>query len=230
MNLKIENKQLVFLILLSFSHFIFSQNNTDNTKTLKPLPKTHWYNGSGVYVFGTYQLGAINVQRNPFSQTLFSGWSGGIVVKGKNNPHLLIEYGTTLKTNLSLDWVDIKEQHVNVNALFDAYATDNNQLIAILGITYKQLDGFYTGKLKTNEYTKLYASNTKISNSWLGLNTGLGYEFNIAPFSVFGLVEIPVVWSDLGFGINDFIIKVGLKQKIPFKAIFKKSKDRYHWF
>jgi hypothetical protein len=193
-------------------------------------PKAKWYNGAGIYVLGGYQLSTINVQRNPFSQTLFSGWSGGLLIRSRSNPHVLIQYGSSIKTDLSSDWINIKEQHVNVNAYFEAFSNDNNRLLTLLGLSYKNVNSFYTGTLRSSEYSNIYNSNSYVNNSWLGLNTGLGYEFDINPFSTFGLIEIPIMWSDVGFGINDFIITIGLKQKLPLGLIFKKSKDRYHWF
>jgi hypothetical protein len=217
--------------MLAFCLSPFAGKLNAQQKTItSTTPKTHWYQGKGIYVLGAYQLGAINMQRNPFSQTFFSGWSAAVLIKTENNPHFLIEYGTTLKTNLSADWINIKEQHVNVNAWFEAFSKEKSAFITMLGLGFKKLDGYYTGILKEREYEELYKSNSKVSNAWLGLNAGLGYEVNVDPVSIFLLAEVPVVWSDVGFGINDFIFKIGIKQKIPFKQLFSKNKDRYHWF
>jgi hypothetical protein len=223
-------KKAVGLVLICVNHFIYPQGKIDKSTPNVNNATSKWNTGAGIYVFGAYQMGAINVQRNPFSQTLFSGWSAGVLIKSKNNPHLLIEYGTTLRTKLSSDWIDIREQHVNANAFFEAFASNNNRFLTAIGVSYKQLDGFYTGVLKTKDYSNLYKDNTKVRNSWIGLNVGLGYEVDLFPFSLFGMMEMPVVWSDVGFGINDFILKIGLKQKLPFKQIFRKNSDRYHWF
>lgn len=230
MDTKIYKRSLSCLLIFCVFHFIYPQNKIARNAKDSTVKKVEWYEGPGIYVFGAYQLSAINVQRNPFSQTLFSGWSVGVLIKSNSNPHLLLEYGRTLKTKLSADWIDIYEQHVNANALFEAYSNRNNRFLTLMGLTYKRLDAFYTGKLKTSEYSILYKENTRIKNTWLGINVGFGYEVSINPFLAFGVIEVPIVWSDVGFGINDFIIKLGVKQKIPFRKIFKNSKDRYHWF
>jgi hypothetical protein len=219
-----------FLILFSVSHFIYPQNKIAKGLTDSVVESKKWYKGQGVYILGAYQLSVINVQRNPFSQTLFSGWTAGLLIKNKHNPHLLIEYGTALKTNLSANWLNLREQRVNANAYFEAFGNDNNQFVTLLGISYKNLTSLYTGALQEERYNRLYRPNTKVNNTWIGINAGMGYELNVDPFSAFGIVEIPVMWSDLGFGINDFILKFGLKQKIPYKKVFKRSNDRYHWF
>lgn len=230
MDTKNYKRGLCGLLMFSVFHFIYPQNKIARNNGDSAVQKSKWYEGPGIYVFGAYQLSAINIQRNPFSQTLFSGWSAGLVIKSKSNPHLLLEYGRTLKTKLSADWIDIYEQRINANALFEAYSNNNNRFMTLIGLTYKRLDGFYTGQLKTKEYSILYRENSRVRNTWLGLNVGFGYEISVDPFTAFAIIDVPVVWSDVGFGINDFIVRVGLKQKIPFRRIFKNSKDRYHWF
>lgn len=88
------------------------------------------------------------------------------------------EYNKYNSINIAPTWFNVKAWVVESNVYLLSHFADGHGLFyPIAGISYNQFSGFYTG---LNDYLNLksiYKENTNVTNSWLGLNAGVGYDY-----------------------------------------------------
>jgi hypothetical protein len=89
-----------------------------------------------------------------------------------------LEYNKYNSINISPTWYDVKAWVIESNVYLMAKFADGHGLFyPIAGLSFNQFSGFYTG---LNDYLNLksiYKENTNVTNNWVGLNVGVGYDY-----------------------------------------------------
>jgi hypothetical protein len=157
------------------------------------------------------------------------------------NPRLYYEFSNTLRlgggfTRISRftfapSWQRLGSYVAELDLHMMARIKEERSIFYIItGVCFNKWKGHFLQQSAYYDAVAGYEPNTTISNSWLGLNAGVGVERAFRHFEIFAEYKYRFTKTEIVFGIADVSVNLGIKKKILFKKIFRRLTDKYHWF
>ncbi|MBS1651060.1 MAG: hypothetical protein JSU07_03530 [Bacteroidetes bacterium] len=125
------------------------------------------------------------LSRNVKQNNDASGWYFCLTYGGNRLLRGSMEYSRYMPINIAPTWYNVNAYSAEVN--IHALAKFNNSKVLfypLLGVSYNDFKGYFTGKEDFQNLAARYKINTVIVSEWWGVNTGLGVEFYIKQFSL----------------------------------------------
>lgn len=214
---------IICFVLLSFS--LKSQ-----LKTAKPI-KTHAkYSNFALGIGATRSVLYLN--RNVKENNDATGLHFSLIYGGNKNLRLSTEYSYFFPINIEPTWFNIRAKCIESNLHIIARFTKTKAYFyPIVGISYNEFSGFFTGRNDFLNLTDKYGKNTHVKTIWYGLNVGTGYEYYIYNFSLFLDYKMRIGLAEKKqLNIMDVCFTAGLRYnfKVPtLYKLFNGTKSRY---
>jgi hypothetical protein len=144
-----------------------------------------------------------------------------------------LEYTLYSKIDIAPTWYRIRARTIETNFhILARFQDSKSYLYPIVGLSYNLFTGYFTGINDFQNLSSIYKQNEDIRMSWLGLNTGLGFEFFIQRMSVFMEYKMRIGFTEVQHELNimDVCLSAGLKMnlKVPtIYSLFKGTRSRY---
>lgn len=230
---KFKHFILVCLGILFFTHTTQAQRIiTAKTKTINPTPKVketqymRWNLKAGA------NLSVVYLARNTKENNNEPGYCGGINFEVNNFLRLASLYTHFRPLNIEPTWRNIKANSYEINLEMVArFPNKKTLLYPFVGLSYNTFSGYFTGQRDFYNLKEYYKVNSTVTNNWLGLNVGLGFEHNFGIVGLFVDYRMRVGKEEKTFNIMDVCYTGGLKVRLPYGKYAKQyfgSKDRYN--
>lgn len=144
-----------------------------------------------------------------------------------------LEYSLYKTLNIAPTWYDIKARTIEANVYVIARTKEKKIFFyPFAGLSYNLFQGYFTG---VNDYTNLRAKhdkNTTVSTNWIGINAGVGFDYNFEKWSLYFNNKWRVGKTEgyEQYNILDLCFTAGIKVNIPgatLGKLFKGPRSRY---
>jgi len=129
-------------------------------------------------------------------------------------------------------WYGVKGKtfELNVHALAKVTGA-NAYFYPVMGISYNIFQGYFTGQKDYLNLSRIYQKNANVETKWFGVNLGLGMEYFIKRFSMYGEFKMRIGQTDSGqISIMDVCFSAGVRYnfRVPtLYKLFKGTRSRY---
>lgn len=110
-----------------------------------------------------------------------------------NYLRMTAEYTTYNKIDMGSTWKDVKAKTIEYNVNFISKTKDKTfYFYPMAGLSYNMFNGFFTG---INDYLNLsarYSRNVTIKANWLGVNCGVGLDYNFENSAIYSCFKMRV--------------------------------------
>lgn len=230
----------VAVFLAASSTIAFSQTHKTKPKPIKEPPakkklfkeegKTNFQFGAGIMSSVVYLSRNINEGNDARGWTVMASYGGDKLFR------VSAQYTQYFPINIEPTWYNVRANTVESNLEWMVYFKNKKSILfPIVGLSYNTFKGYFTG---SNDYLNLksvYKTNTTISDSWLGLNVGTGFEHAFGPVVLFMdyKMRIGKMEERFSFTIMDVCYSGGVRLKLwvpTLKKLRLGLNDKYHWF
>ncbi|MCA6443432.1 MAG: hypothetical protein IM600_08395 [Bacteroidetes bacterium] len=208
--------RLIIIIFILTCFTVHSQIKT--SKPVKTRPKeTNFALGFG----GTRSVLYLN--RNVKENNDATGLHFTIVYGGSRLLRLSTEYSHYFPINIEPTWQNINARTIESNLHIIARFTRTKAFFyPVVGLSYNEFNGFFTGKNDFLNLSDKYAKNTQVKTVWYGLNIGTGYEYYIKKISLFLDYKMRVGFADgRQLNIMDVCFSAGARFNIKAPSIYR---------
>ena len=199
-------------------------------RTIKPV-KTHPAKtnlGIGVGITNS----AIFLQRNTLEDGNIKGLTGTLTYDASKKIRINIDYTRYQKIDIVPTWYDIHASTLEANMSILWYSKGGLCFYPMAGLSYNVFKGNFTGLDDFQNLAAKYPGQRYITTRWLGFNAGVGMEYIIKPFAIFGNAKMRVGFSDGNSQLNimDVCFNAGIRYNLRAPSLyklFKRPGDRY---
>jgi len=144
-----------------------------------------------------------------------------------------LEYTQYQTMDISPTWYNVKANTIEMNLHIIARFSEGKAIFyPIVGFSYNEFSGFYTGVRDYLNLNTLYEDNTDVVTTWWGINAGAGYEYFFKRLSFFADYKMRMGVSEGydEFNILDVCLSAGLRinLKVPsLYGLFRGTRSRY---
>ncbi len=202
-------------------------------KTVKPVPPKKKASMGAFGIFANFTNSALLLQRNVKSDNNAIGFGGGCVFTLSRLLRLSGEATTYQNINIAPTWFNVKASTLEFNLQAISRTKDANAFFyPFFGLSYNVFKGFYTGTNDALHLYRYFPANTSVRTHWLGVNSGIGFEYFIKHFSFFGEFKLRfgLSYKEHQFNVMDVCYGAGLRytfRTLPFYRLFKGTRSRY---
>lgn len=206
---------IIILLLISF----FKVNS--QIKTNKPV-KTHPKETNFAVGFGGTRS-VLYLNRNVKENNDAAGLHFSVIYGGSKLLRLSAEYSHFFPINIEPTWQNINAKSIECNMHIIARFTKSKAFFyPIVGLSYNEFNGFFTGKNDFLNLSDKYGKNTQVKTVWYGLNIGTGYEYYIQKVSLFLDYKMRVGFADgRQLNIMDVCFTAGARFNLKVPSIYK---------
>ncbi len=214
------------LLLVLFSHFIFSQ-----VRIVKPV-KTRPTTTNFAFGFGAARS-VLFLNRNVKENNDANGLQASLIYGGSNIFRFSLEYTHYKQINIDPTWYNIKASTMEANMhIIARFKNTDAFFYPLIGLSYNTFSGYFTGKNDFLNLSDKYKINQTALTQWLGVNIGTGYELFFKKISVFLDYKMRVGFADGKHQLNimDVCFSTGLRYNLKAPSIyklFKGPRNRY---
>lgn len=177
-------------------------------------------------------ISVIYLARNTKDKNNEPGFCGGVTYEVNDFIRVSSLYTRFRPINIKPTWLDVKANTYEANMEIVAkFPNKQTLLYPFVGLSYNTFSGYFTGILDYLNLKEYYAVNSTITNNWLGLNFGTGFEHNFGILGFFIDYRMRVGKQEKAFNIMDVCYTGGLKiryqkiRNIKYKAQDARSLD-----
>jgi hypothetical protein len=143
-----------------------------------------------------------------------------------------LEYTYYFPINIDPTWYNIHAYTIESNFHVIARTQTNKDFFyPLFGLSFNHFEGYFTGKDDFMALSQRYAVNSTISNNWVGLNVGTGYEHFFGPVSVFLDYKMRIGaknGTETRINIMDICISAGVRYNLRVPTIYNMVKGSRH--
>jgi hypothetical protein len=224
--------KLYIKLVFTFLALVFAFSLNAQLRRIKPVktyPKTTNFSfGAGL------TRSVLFLSRNVKENNDASGINLNLIYGGAKLLRVSIEYSYFSPINIEPTWTNIHANSIEANAhVIARFKNTKAFFYPLFGLSYNHFSGFFTGKNDFLNVGVKYKANTSVTNNWLGLNVGTGYEQFFGQMSVFIDYKMRVGIDDgksKQINIMDVCISAGLRYNIKVPSVYKLfsgTKGRY---
>jgi hypothetical protein len=197
-------------------------------RVIKP-PKSHPSHtnlGIGLGVTNS----AVFLQRNTLDEDNIIGLTGCLTYDASKKLRVNVDYTRYQKVDIHPTWYNIRASTLEANANILWYSKGGFCFYPIAGISYNVFKGYFTGLADFQNLTSRYSSNHEVVTRWIGINTGVGMEYPIKPFAIFGSFKLRTGFSDGKSQLNivDVCFNGGVRYNLRAPSLYKLFKGTGH--
>jgi len=144
-----------------------------------------------------------------------------------------LEYTNYRSINFAPTWYNVKGASMEANVHFIARFGDNHSyFFPIVGISYNQFSGYFTGKNDYFNLRSIYPIGTTISSNWFGINAGTGYEYHFKNSAIYLMQKMRVGYTEGSdqYNIQDLCFTLGYRlfiSETQLNHFFRGTRSRY---
>ncbi|MBC7862955.1 MAG: hypothetical protein IAF38_08260 [Bacteroidia bacterium] len=185
----------------------------------------------GIYLALGPSISGIDIYKTYLQNPHRVGINARVYGEYSNRLRLAGGFTRITKFNYAPSWKKLGAFNVDLDLHFMARVKDEHIIFyGVLGLCYHQWNGYFRGQSAFYDAIAKYKPNTYISQNWVGLNVGLGFERAFKYFDVFAEYRYRFAKTEVVLGIADVAVNIGIKKKIHFEKIFRGVGDKYRWF
>lgn len=205
-------------IVFSILYCLNVQSQIKTSKPVKTRPKeTNFALGFGA------TRSVLYLNRNVKENNDATGLHFSVIYGGSKILRLSTEYSYYFPINIEPTWQNINARTIESNLHIIARFTKTNAFFyPVVGFSYNEFNGFFTGKNDFLNLSDKYAKNTQVKTVWYGLNIGTGYEYYIKKVSLFLDYKMRVGFADAKqLNIMDVCFSAGARFNLKIPSIYK---------
>lgn len=218
-------KAKYLIVLFCFPVLYFAQ-----LRIIKPVKTETKKSNIGIGVGVARSV--LYLTRNTANNNDAYGFYSVITYDRGNFLRAMLEYTNYSYIDIKPTWYNVKAQTVELNlAVIAKNKSKTLFFYPLLGLSYNIFNGYYTG---VNDYLHLQPAkrNSDVTSVWIGLNTGLGLEYNYRHISFFWNCKMRTGKTE---GINQYNIMdvfnvIGIRynlNQVSLHKIFRGTRSRY---
>ncbi len=205
-------------IVFSILYCLSVQSQIKTSKPVKTRPKeTNFALGFGA------TRSVLYLNRNVKENNDATGLHFSVIYGGSKILRLSTEYSYYFPISIEPTWQNINARTIESNLHIIARFTKSNAFFyPVVGLSYNEFNGFFTGKNDFLNLSDKYAKNTQVKTVWYGLNIGTGYEYYIKKVSLFLDYKMRVGFADAKqLNIMDVCFSAGARFNLKVPSIYK---------
>lgn len=218
------------MLLSSLFCFLFLATGAQ-IKTAKPIKTYPKHTNFGIGV--GYTRSVIFLSRNVKENNDASGLQISAVYGGAKLFRFSAEYSYYFPIKIEPTWFDIKAKTFEANMhIIARFKNSEAFFYPLFGISANFFQGYFTGRNDFQNLSDRYEANSTVTQNWVGLNIGTGYEYYIKPISLFFDYKMRVGLEEgkKQLNIMDVCLIAGLRYNIKVPSIhnlYRGTKSRY---
>lgn len=218
-------------ILYIFLTLVISSNCLSQVRVIKPVKVHPIHTNLGIGVSVTSS--DLFLTRNTASGNNGLGITGSIVYGGFKSLRVTLEYTHYKAIDIAPTWYDVRSSSLESNVHLMCKAKSDFYFYPMFGLSYNVFSGYFTGKNDYLHLGSIYPSNQDVVTRWLGLNAGIGLEYNLKPIVIAAGYKMRIGASDRDNTLNilDVCFNVGVRYTLVVPSIHrlvKGNKQRYY--
>lgn len=199
----------------------FHMSGQRQVRTIKPV-KTHPAKtnlGIGLGITNSVVFLARNTSEN--NDAL--GFQGSLVYEGSKLFRVTLEYTRYAKIDIVPTWYDVRANTIESNVHILFRSKGNLYFYPLFGLSYNSFKGRFTGLNDYMNLTSVYGgANKDVSTRWLGVNVGIGLEYQVKPFIIFGSFKMRGGFSKgEKLNIMDVCYSLGVRYNLRVPSLYR---------
>lgn len=213
------------LVLVSLGFHAFGQRQV---RVIKP-PKSH-PSSTNLGIGMGLTNSAVFLQRNTLDEDNILGLTGCLTYDASKLLRVSVDYTRYQKVDIQPTWYNIRASTLEANVYVLWYSKGGLCFYPIAGLSYNVFKGYFTGQADFQHLTSRYSSNREITTRWIGVNTGVGMEYPIKPFAIFGSFKLRTGFSEGWSQLNivDVCFSAGIRYNLKAPSLYKLFKGTGH--
>lgn len=134
-----------------------------------------------------------------------------------------LEYTSYRAIDIAPTWYGVRAHTLEFNMqVISKFQDSHTYFYPLFGVSYNVFNGYFTGLNDYLNLRSLYSPEHQVVTRWLGVNTGVGIEQFIYPFSIFGECKMRVGMSEgeNEITVMDFCYSAGIRYYIKARSLY----------
>lgn len=188
-------------------------------RTIKPVKVHPAKTNLGIGIGATNSV--VFLARNTSENNDALGLHTSLVYEGSRLFRVTVEYTRYSKIDIAPTWYGVKANTIESNVHILYHSKGNLYFYPLVGLSYNSFKGRFTG---LNDYMNLRAvyGTGEVATHWFGLNTGVGLEYLVKPFVIYGTFKMRTGFSEVEkLNILDVCYSIGVRYNLRVPTLYK---------
>ncbi len=202
--------------------FLIAISMASQVRVVKPVKRTK-PKSTRLAFFGGLSNSVLLLERNIKDDNSASGYHIGASYGLTRVFRASFEYTKYHQIDIAPTWYNINARtyEFNINAMARMTGTDAF-FYPLLGVSYNIFEGYFTGQQDYLNLSRMYEKNANVDTRWFGVNVGVGLEYFIKQFSMYGEFKMRVGQTESGqISIMDVCFTAGLRYNLRVPSLYK---------
>ncbi len=223
-----RNKIILYILAILLPALVAAQIHV--VKPVKALPEKK---ESSFGIGAGFTRSVVYLPRNTQNNNDARGKSLILTYDKGNLIRYTLEYTNYRAINFAPTWYNVKAACIEANVHFIArFGDDRSYFFPIVGISYNQFSGHFTGKNDYFNLRSIYEPGTTIRSNWFGINAGTGYEYHFKNSAIYLTQKMRVGYTEGNdqYNIQDLCFTAGYRVFISgtkLNHFFRGTRSRY---
>lgn len=212
--------RLVLYLCVAFA-LTFSAYGQRQVRTIKPVKRHPAKTDLGIGI--GYSSSVLYLARNTSDRNDSRGITGSLVYEGSKLFRVTLEYTRYSKIDIVPTWYGVTANTIETNLHILYRSKGNLFFYPLVGISYNTFKGLYTGLNDYLNLSSVYDKGENVTTRWLGFNAGVGLEYSIKPFIIYGSFKMRVGVSESNNELNilDVCSSIGVRYNLRVPSLYK---------
>jgi hypothetical protein len=202
--------------------FLFVISMAGQVRVIKPVKKSK-PKSTRLAFFGGLSNSVLLLERNIREDNGANGFHIGTSYGITRVFRAGFEYTRYREIDIAPTWYEINAETFEVNVHALAKVNDINLFFyPLMGVSYNVFQGYFTGQEDYLNLARMYERNANVETQWFGANLGVGLEYFIKQFSLYGEFKMRIGETESGqVSIMDVCFSTGVRYNLRVPSLYK---------